>query len=586
MKSEIRTPRSWRALLPWLWLPIIAAVYFPSLTGEFLNWDDLDWIVTNPVVNGDAPLAEAWTGFVLHTYYPLYATALRLLWSLGGEPLPFHLASVLGFGLAAVLWHICLARMGIGGPWRWLGVAVFALHPLRVETVAWASALRDVLSLDLALLALWLHLGSSRLRWTASAAFAAALLCKTTVFALAPLPLLVDVLWRRHAWRPALVAAVPFVLLGVAGAVVTWWAYQPVADLNVRPGGDLPGSLPVLAAIQLRYLGLQSWPADLAALPSAPTPGPAGWLAVALIAAVFAGAVVALLRGRRGPMLLLSTYALPLVPVCGLLPLSFAVADRYTLLPSLALSAGAAWWSHRLTGGQGRGFPAMTATTAMAVPLVLITHLQIAVWGNSTLLWRHSLDLHPREVAAHQNYAAAAGAAGDMDTAARHLVLALELADGREPQTQRLVQLLLFAELLRLNVPPDRIDPFLAEYARCDDDPACLADLAVALAGARLAEPAEVIARRAADLGAPAEQIWLARATYEYRDGRPWRALGHAGRGLRDHPEDPHLLTLRALALLRLGGRDAARPAAEALPRPPQMSVDEVLDQLERVGGS
>ena len=586
MKAEIRNLNSIRSVLPWLWLPIVAAVYFPSLHGEFLNWDDLDWILTNPVVNGEAPLAEAWTGFVLHTYYPLYATALRLLWSLGGDPLPFHLASVLGFGLAAVLWHLCLARLGIGGLWRWFGTALFALHPLRVETVAWASALRDVLSLDLALLALWLHLGTSRLRWTASAAFAASLLCKTTLFALAPLPLLVDVLWRRRPWRPALVAAAPWVLLGVAGAGVTWWAYQPVADLNVRPGGDLPGSLPVLAAIQLRYLGLQSWPADLAALPSAPAPGLTGWLALALFAALLAGAALALVRGRRGPMLLLCAYALPMVPVCGLLPLSFAVADRYTLLPSLALSAGAAWWSHRLAGGEGRGLPVATATAAMAVPLVMITHLQIPVWGDSTILWRHSLALHPREVAAHQNYAAAVGAAGDMDTAARHLVVALELAGGREPQTQRLVQLLLFAELLRLNVPAEHVDPILADYARCDDDAACLADLAVALAGARLAAPSEVIARRATDLDGPVEVIWLARATYEYRDGRPWRALGHAGRGLRDQPDDPQLLTLRALALLRLGGREAARPAAEDLPRPSQMSVDEVLDQLERVGGS
>ncbi len=586
MTPEDPASASKRPALAWLWLPVVAAVYAPSLRGAFLNWDDLDWIVTNPVVIGDAPWTDAWTGFVLHAYYPIYASVLRLLWGLGGEPWPFHAASIAGFAVAVVLWHLCLARLGIGAAGRWLGVALFALHPLRVETVAWAAALRDVLSLLLVLVALWLHLGSSRARWAGGAVFAAALLCKTTVFALAPVPLLVDLLWRRRPWRASLAAAVPYLAVGLAGACVTWLAYRPVADINVRPGGGLLESLPILGAIQLRYLRLQLWPEDLAALPSAPSGGAAGWFALAVLATAAVAAVVALARGRRGPALLVAAYALPMIPVCGLLPLSFPVADRYALLPSLALTAAVAWSAHRFLGGQGRGVAAAVAVAVVAAPLVALTQLQITVWRDSPTLWADSIDHFPREATAHQNYAAAIGGAGRMDEAARHLLLAIELADGREPQTQRLVQLLLFAELLRLNVPMERIDPFLHECGECGDDAECLAELGVSLAAARLASPAEVVLRRAEELGAPDHLVWIARCTYELRDRRWWRALGHADRGLRRTPDEPTLQMLQAMALFGIGGRDAARPAAELMAGAAGVPVEEVLDALERRGGS
>lgn len=584
MNHENPGPRPRDRFHALIWLPVVALVYARCLGGDFLNWDDLDWILTNPAVNGDAPATDAWTGFVLHAYYPLYASALRLLWSLGGEPWPFHVASIAGFAAAAVLWHLCLARLGIGATGRWLGVALFALHPLRVETVAWASALRDVLSLLLVLTALWLHLGSSRSRWAGGAVFAAALLCKTTVFALAPVPLLLDLLWRRRPWRPSLLAAVPYLAVGVAGACVTWLAYRPVAGINVRPGGGLLESLPILGAIQLRYLRLQLWPGDLAALPSAPGGGPAGWFALAALAAVAVASAVWLVRGRRGPALVVAAYALPMAPVCGLLPLSFPVADRYTLLPSLALTAAAAWTAQRFLGGQGRGVTAGVAVAVVALPLVALTQLQIPAWRDSATLWADSLEHFPRESTAHQNYAAAIGATGRMDEAARHLVLAIELAD--ESQSRRLVQLLLFAELLRLNVPMARIDPFLHECGACGDDAECLAQLAVGLAAARLARPAEVVLRRAEELGAPGNLLWIARCTYELRDERWWRALGYAGRGLRDHPGDPTLKMLQALALLEIGGPGAARPVAEEMAAAAGIPVEEVLGALQRRGGS
>ena len=557
----------------------LALIYLPALGGEFLNWDDHDWIVTNPFVTGERPFIDLWTGFVHHTYYPLYATALRLLWAVGGEPWPFHAASLIGFVAAAVLWHRCLSRLGMAAAAAGLGVAWFAFHPLRVESVAWASALRDVLSLDLCLLALLLHLAGGRARFAAPIAFAAAILCKSMVFALAPAPLLLDWAWRNRPWRASVASAAPFLAVGTAGAAVAYLAYRPVAAANLYPAAELGSSIPVFAEIQLRYLRLQLWPFDLAALPGTPQGGAVGWivLGLGLAGTALCGWLAA--RGRRGPVALLGLYVLPMIPVSGLLPLTFPVADRYTLLPSLAVSLGLAW----LAGAFLR--PRATAIVALILAVVLgaFTTVEIPVWRDSETLWTRSLARFPAEPVAHQNYASAMGSQGLMEEAVHHLTVALELTDGLEPQSSRLVELALHAELLRLHVPPAHIDGWLRRYRQAAASPAGLADLAVRLAASRLTAPCELLLRRAEALGDPGAAAWLARATYSARGGDWWRALGYAGRGRKGAADDPQLIALQAMALIRIGGRDAALPLAEILAAPaPGVDAETVLQELDR----
>ncbi len=546
--------------LPWLAAAVTAAVYAPCIGGGFVHWDDPEWIVGNPVVNGGASFAAIWTTFVHHTWYPLYGSALRLLWSAGdGAPWVFHATSVAGFALAAGLWAAILRRLGFGPTGCAVAVALFALHPLRVESVAWASALRDVLSLDLCLAALWLWLGRGPARWLAVAAFAGAVMAKSMVFALAPLPLLIDLLWLDRPRRRAAAAAVPFGAVGLAGAVVAWFAYRPISAINGYPAGDLVHSLPVIGAIQLRYLRLQLWPADLAALPSTPAGGAVGHAALAGLAALAVVAVILALRGRRGPALAAAAYTLPMLPVAGLVPLSFPVADRYTLLPSLALCAAVGWWGQRLTR------PVLALIGVAAVALVACTACQQRHWHDSEALWRHSLQHFPREPAAHQNLAAGLGAQGRMAEAVFELEVALWLADGAEPDSARLVELLLLGSLLQHNVPLEHAERWRERFRGAATDGEGLTALATEIAGANLAAPAEVVLRRCEVLGTAPDRLALARATYEARAGRWWPALGHADRGLSLAPRDPQLLALKTLALLGLGGPEAARPTAAQL---------------------
>ncbi len=589
----------------WLWFAVTALVFLPAMGGEFLNWDDKDWILDNPLVT--APGGQAWLDIWRHptlgAYYPITLTVTRLLWAIssgvdgwvqgnaaltdawaavGGTAAPFHLASILMFAAAAGLLHECLRRMGIGPAGRALGVVVFALHPLRVESVAWAAALRDMLSLDFVLLFVLASLSERPRvrRWGAPAAFAAAVLCKSMVFTLAPLPLLLGLLWFRRPWRELLRGAVAPLVVGFAGAAIAFLVYRPVAAVNDYVGGTLLGSIPVIAGVQLRYLRLQIAPYDLAALPSPADGDVLGWFVAAAAIALLVFAVTLARRGQGRLLLACLVYLLAMGPVSGLLPLAWPVADRYTLLPSLAVAASVAWLAERPQ--LNRAILPVTAATALA--LALMTIFTIPRWHDSETLWRHSLTRFPDEFGAHQNYAGVVGGKGRMKEAAFHLTRALELADGKEPDTTKLVGLLMFAELLKMDVPMRRIEPLNAQYDQAGRDPMALASLGVELAAARLGSPSSVILRRAEELGAPPSAISLGYATGAARGGEWDRVLYHTSVGLEEDPEAQQLLALQIMAYDQLGELGAALDVADEVARQQYtgISAEGIVERLRK----
>jgi protein O-mannosyl-transferase len=591
----------------WLWFAVVVVVFAPAVGGEFLNWDDRDWIFGNPlvVVPGGEAWKELWTNPYMGSWYPLYLSTLRVLWALsaaatgwvqgdpqltaawtwlGGPPALIHVASILGFGAAAALWYGCLRRLGIGMAGCALAVAWFALHPLRVESVAWATALRDVLSVLLVLLSWRLHLseGGGLRRWGAPAAFAAAILCKSMVFALAPALLVLDLLWRGRERRASLLDAIPHLVLGVAGAVVSYLSYGSVLQDNVRLGGSLVGSLPIIGAIQWRYLRLQLCPWDLAALPTAPAGGALGWLALVAGVAALAAAAWWVSRGRRRPLAIALLYLLPMGPVCGLLPLAWPVADRYTLLPSLAVSLALGWAASTT---KLKRF-ALPAAGVVAVGWSLLTLLHIPHWNESEVLWARSLDLYPREWAAHMNYAGAVGGKERMDEAAQHLRIAQGLVGDREPDAAKVADMLMFAEMILADVPLQRIEGYRGRYTEADTDAEAMASLAMDLAATGLREPCLIIVRRAEQLGAGDQLEPMALAVLATRTDDWDVVLYHADRGLDSAPEDLHLLTLKVRALMDLGGREAARSSAEVLAAQlPGTDPDLILDRMTPTPG-
>jgi len=598
-------PRPSRDRAGWLWFAVTVLVFVPAVRGQFLNWDDNDWIINNPliVVPGSEAWTAIWTGPCLGAWYPLYLSVAKLLWGLGvgvaslaegdpqltaawtwigGQPAPFHIASILGFATTVLLWHECLRRLGISPAGRALAVAWFALHPLRVESVAWATALRDVLSL-MFLVGSWrLHLSEreGRRRWLAPMAFAAAVLCKSMVFALAPAPLLIDLLWRRRERRASLIASLPYFGIAAAGATAAFLAYRTVLEENLYVGGTLLRSLPIIAATQLRYLRLQLCPHDLAALPSAPAGGIVGWMVIAAGIALLGAVVWWARRGRTKPLALVLLYLLPMGPVCGLMPLAWHVADRYTLLPSLSLTLGLGWLATHTRFSRA----ALPTAGGVAAVWAVITILYVPTWGENERLWSRSLDLFPQEWAAHMNYAGAVGGKGRMDEAAHHLYVARELVGEKDSDRGQVAEMLMFAELLLANQELGAIQGYRGRFASAAGDPDQLAPLAIDLASSGLETPCEVVIHHALEMGAEPHVAHLARSVLAERR-RDWPlVLYHAVNGLASAPADVHLLTMETRARLQLGGPEAARDAAERLAAQLDGAEPEVI--LQRLAGS
>jgi len=430
---------------PLLLVFAVALLAFAQVAGhDFLSWDDDVFFTQNPHLQ--PPTTESlrtyWTGPYAHLYAPVTYTAW---WALarvfgtagpGGQwlvsPAVFHLASLLAHLIAVALAYALLLAL-MDSPWAaGVGAALFAVHPLQVEAVSWASELKDLLGGMFGLLAVLLYVRVRRAearQWVpyafATLAFVLAMLSKPNLVALPLVAVAVDLLLLRTAPRRALLAVAPWLGLALAHALLTR-AVQPPAPVLTLPlwqRGFVAGD--ALAF----YLAKLAWPLRLAAdygrQPARVVAhwwGYATWLAPAalLVAAV-------ILRGRsRWALPGLLWFGLALLPVLGLLPFDFqqysTPADHYAYLalfgPALAL-AGLALHL--------KGFYRRLPVVLLVVLLAAQSGLQTITWANNEVFWRHTLEVNPRSFLAHNNLGAVYAVAGKLPEAATQFEAALQL---------------------------------------------------------------------------------------------------------------------------------------------------------------
>ena len=266
------------------------ATFWPGLSGDFLNWDDRDNVVNNAGVHGlgRAQLAWMWSGVILGHYIPLTWMSFGLNYALGGlNPTGYHLLNLLLHGANATLFFmiarrlLAAARPGGGEPSPEavsLGAAcaalLFAVHPLRVESVVWITERKDVLCGLFFLSAVLAYLravdGSEPdRRWqvVSLAAFAAALLSKAAAMPLPALLVLLDVypLGRARAlgWRRVMLEKLPWAILAAAGALMALIAvYSATGVTDYRRYG--PGArLAMTAYTFVFYPARWVWPVQL-----------------------------------------------------------------------------------------------------------------------------------------------------------------------------------------------------------------------------------------------------------------------------------------------------------------------------------
>lgn len=419
-------------------LAAVMAVFWQVRGFDFVNFDDPEYVTGNPDVAGglDAHgVTWAFTRFHAGHWHPLTWLSHMVdvtLW--GMNPGAHHLMNLLLFVVASVLLFGWWRRLGADSWPAALLTALFCLHPLRAESVAWVTGRKDMLSL-LFLLGVfhaylsWVQTPSAGRRWLTGVCLALGLMCKPTLVVTPVLLLCLDV-WPlrrlaphsgvRKVW-PLLWEKAPLLALAAVSAAVTVLAQKAGNALVGTEQVDLGLRLANAAVAPVAYVGQMLWPVQLAAFYPlrAPQPGVA-----AACAALMAGALTAAWQSRaNAPWRLagLLFYLAALLPVVGLVQVGGqAMADRYVLIPSLGL------WV-LLCGEVCRG--AMSAPpprallgvgTAWAVALAGGCAWQVSHWRNSETLWTRALEVVPDNFMAHTNLAVALEAAGWTQDAALH----------------------------------------------------------------------------------------------------------------------------------------------------------------------
>jgi tetratricopeptide (TPR) repeat protein len=389
---------------------VVIAAHAMALGAGFV-WDDDDYVTENPQLLDAPGLARIWTQLgAVPQYYPLVHTTFWIEHHLWGEqPVGYHAVNVLLHAACALLVWTILRRLEVPG--AWLAAALFGVHPVHAESVAWIAERKNVLSgvFYLGALLAWLEHDENEVprayRWSLLL-FVAALLSKT-VTATLPAALLLITWWKRGTiTKRDVLATLPYFALGAAAGALTSWMERFHVGAT---GGDWALGLAERVQVAGRavwfYLGKLVWPDPLMFIYprwKVDAWGPEAWLAPIAAAAV----VVALwlLRARigRGPLAAALYFGMTLGPALGFVnvyPMRFAyVADHFQYLASLGPLALAAACAARLD----------RKVLSAAVPIVLLT-LSAVTWRqeraykDEETLWRRTIAIDPDVFLAQNN---------------------------------------------------------------------------------------------------------------------------------------------------------------------------------------
>src|SRR6202167_1037861 len=445
----------------WVCVALIAAnliVYASAWHHGFVNYDDDDYVTTNPVVlRGLTWHGVAWaftTGYAVNWHPLTWLSHMLDVQLYGLDPGLHHLTNLLFHIVNTLLLFGLLHRMT-----RALGrsafvAGLFAVHPLHVESVAWVAERKDVLSTLFWMLTLWAYQEYARrpgLRryWAVLLFFALGLMAKPMLVTLPFVLLLLD-FWplgrvgigpnsaggwalSRDGWatmRRLVFEKLPLLALAVVSSIVTFAIHRrggavisfAAAPLHIRMANALVS--------YVAYIGKMLWPARLAVLYPYAQSLPLWWLAGAFLGLM--GISFAVIRaGPRHPYLSVGWfwYLGTLVPVIGLIQVGDqAMADRYTYVPLIGLFIIVAWGVPELLVR----WPFRRIALAAAAGLVILACAiaargQLQYWENSSTLWTRALAVTTGNNIAHNNLGVSLADQGKLDEAIAHYSEALRI---------------------------------------------------------------------------------------------------------------------------------------------------------------
>ena len=422
--------------------------FLPVFWNGFVNLDDGLYVTGNPWVRKGFTregLAWVWTANVANNWHPLTVLTHMLDCQLFGLNAAGHHGTSLLLHTANVLLLFAVLRRMTGALGRSAAVAaLFAVHPLHVESVAWVAERKDVLSAFFWILAMgaygrYARQPSSGRYLLVALMMALGLMAKPMVVTLPLVLLLLDVWplgrlsfepgWGRRLARLVL-EKLPLLGLSVISSLVTL-KYQTTSLVSLE---ILPWRLRFAnaAVSYVTYLGKTLLPRKLAAFYPIQFEIDA-WKAVAAVFLIAAITALALWKARRAPYLLVGWlwFLGTLVPVIGLVQVGRqAMADRYTYIPSIGLFLAVSWGVAELARSRSQRTVLATASVLILLLLAAATLALVRTWADSVTLYRHALAVTQNNWVAHIGLAKALVSRQDWAGAAEHYRAALALRPG------------------------------------------------------------------------------------------------------------------------------------------------------------
>jgi tetratricopeptide (TPR) repeat protein len=577
------------------------SVFGQTLQHQFVNYDDQTYVYENREVSAGL----TWHGFIAaftqphaQNWHPLTTISHMVDCQIFGlDPAGHHLSNVLLHTTAALLLFSVLNGM-TGVLWRSAFVAVlFAIHPLRAESVAWVAERKDLLSgvffmLTLAAYVHYVRQPSLRRYLVTLLFFAFGLMAKPTVVALPVFLLLLDYwpLGRFHpdqSWRlpndsnikgslhllglgKLLAEKMPFLVLSVASATIT----IAVQRHTVGYSQELPLSWRISNALisYVTYIGELLWPTKLAVFYPHAADRVTIWQVTLAALFLIVITMIAVMTRKKRPYLFVGWlwYLACLIPVIGIIQVGIqGHADRYTYLPQIGLGIALAWTVADLAPVSRPARNRILAIAGSVIVAVLAwrSWVQTSYWKDSETLWEHAVAVTNQNDVAHNNVAALLMKRGRIDDAIAHYEAALAASSNGETHNH-LSTALLHNSLGNALARKGSIDDAIAHYRRAvqlrDDFSDAHSNLAAMLS--RKGQIADAITEYEKSVRVPPEdeQSHARLAEMLLQAGRPKEAIVQYRRALEIAPQSANVLN-RLAWLLATDSSSEIRNVPEAV---------------------
>jgi protein O-mannosyl-transferase len=436
---------------------ISLAVFGRTIRHDFVNFDDDLYVYNTPAIQAGLTIKGMALAFIsphAGNWHPLTTISHMLDCQLYGLNAGGHHATNIILHTIAVLLLFGLLRQMTGAVWKSAIVAaLFAVHPLHVESVAWVSERKDVLSAVFFFLMLGAYIryvrAASVMRYLAVVVLFAAGLMSKPMLVTVPIVLLFIDYWPLRRFEPALAISgrdnqgqiirrlllekIPLLILSVGACVITF-------ILQKKAVGAIP-PLPFLWRVQnafvsyVIYAWKTVWPTALAVFYPHPNDTLSIWKVIFAILLLLGITAAAIVLRRQRPYLLTGWfwYLVMLVPVIGLVQVGEqGHADRYTYLPHIGLFMLAVWLAADLTAvSYSRSRFALATAVVIIVALAWVAFGQTSYWRNSETLWTHALAVTADNDVAHNNLGYLCIDRDELDKAISHFESAARIRSGK-----------------------------------------------------------------------------------------------------------------------------------------------------------